>query len=169
MVNSSINLSVLISDEKKKSLTLGFSSKSHPDILVNGSPSTDDYGPAEASVKSISTIRSTLRYDQHVELLRNDLIPKEWNTNNRVSCSKPELTEVTIESWNCYLVFLIHSRHSIFRLQNLSFLFSLCAYYWTIKCVCTYLYNLIMSNTIEKTLFSHHFICMGYCFKLDRE
>jgi len=98
MVNSSINLSVLITDEKKKSLTLGFSSKSNPDILVNGSPSTDDYGPAEASVKSISTIRSTLRYDQHVELLRNDLIPKEWNTTNRVSCSKPELTEVTIES-----------------------------------------------------------------------
>ena len=99
MVNNVIDLSVILPDEKSKKMTLGFSSKSKPDILVNSS-SNNDYSPSEATVKSLSTIRSTLRYDQHVELLRNELIPHEWNTNHRVAVTKPELTEVTIEQNN---------------------------------------------------------------------
>ena len=50
MVNNVIDLSVILPDEKSKKMTLGFSSKSKPDILVNSS-SNNDYSPSEATVK----------------------------------------------------------------------------------------------------------------------
>ena len=41
--------------------------------------------------------RPVKKFDTNLEALRNDLIPREWGTNNRVSCIKPEYAEISID------------------------------------------------------------------------
>ena len=49
-VNGSINLKVNMADEGKRQLTLGFTQKAKPDILITQNPA-NGYGPTEAVVK----------------------------------------------------------------------------------------------------------------------
>jgi len=88
------------SDEKmtsveNKSISLGFSSRVIPDILI--SPNLNQSYTTDGLIKTKLEIKSTKKFDTNLEALRNDLIPREWGTNNRVSCIKPEYAEISID------------------------------------------------------------------------
>ena len=85
----------MTSDNLEKSISLGFSSRVIPDILI--SPNLNQSYTTDGLIKTKLEIKSTKKFDTNLEALRNDLIPREWGTNNRVSCIKPEYAEISID------------------------------------------------------------------------
>jgi len=85
----------MTSNNLEKSISLGFSSRVIPDILI--SPNLNQSYTTDGLIKTKLEIKSTKKFDTNLEALRNDLIPREWGTNNRVSCIKPEYAEISID------------------------------------------------------------------------
>jgi len=82
-------------EKKTEPISLGFSSRVIPDILI--SPNLNQSYTTDGLIKTKVEIKSTKKFDTNLEALRNDLIPREWGTNNRVSCIKPEYAEISID------------------------------------------------------------------------
>ena len=70
-----------------------------PDILVNPITSPKYSGDGIVKIKTDKIgWKSLLKYESNVDSLKNNIIPVEWGTNQRISCFKPEYTEVSIDT-----------------------------------------------------------------------